>query len=54
MFVNRALWRIFGPKEDKRTGYRRKFHNQESFINFTPCQIVLEGSNQGERDRQPT
>jgi hypothetical protein len=40
MFENRVLRSIFGPKEDKVTGYRRKFHNEEVH-NFYPLPDII-------------
>jgi hypothetical protein len=42
VFENRVLRRIFGPKRDELTGELR------SFIFYTPPQILLGRSNQGQ------
>jgi hypothetical protein len=47
VFENRVLMRIFGLKRDEVTGELRKLHNEE-LVFYTPPQILLGRSNQGE------
>jgi hypothetical protein len=47
VFENRVLRRIFGPKRDEVTGEWRSY-TMKSFIFYTPPQILLGRSNQGE------
>jgi hypothetical protein len=47
VFENRVLRRISGPMRDEVTGEWRKLFN-ESFMFYTPHQILLGRSNQGE------
>jgi len=42
MFENRALRRIFGPKQDEVTGEWRKLHNEElKYLYCSPCIVRL-------------
>jgi hypothetical protein len=40
MFENRVLRRIFGPKRDEVTAERRKLHNRERHILYSPPDII--------------
>jgi hypothetical protein len=40
VFENRALRRIFGPKEDELTGEWRKLHNEELRDFYSPPSII--------------